>query len=94
MERERVHLVISGFVQGVSLRPILEDPEAPGHPAISYARARTIRTSRYRLIAHKDGYMELYDHTSAVKETRNVADEHPDVVRQLLAQLDTRLSRK
>jgi len=82
-----------GFVQGVSLRPILEDPKAPGHPAISYAGARTIRTSTYRLIAHKNGHMELYDHASAEKETRNVAAEHPDVVRQLLAQLETRLSR-
>jgi iduronate 2-sulfatase len=83
-----------GFVQGVSLRPILEDPEAPGHPAISYAKARTIRTPTYRLIAHKDGHMELYDHTSTEKETRNVADEHPDVVRQLLVQLKVRFSRR
>ncbi|MCP4456315.1 MAG: sulfatase [Planctomycetes bacterium] len=81
-------------LDGVSLRPMLEDPEAPGHPAISYARARTIRTQAYRLIAHKDGHMELYDHTSAETETRNVADEHPDVVQDLLAQLDTRLSKR
>jgi len=82
------------FVQGVSLRPILEDPEAPGHPAISYAKAQTIRTSRYRLIAHPNGHMELYDHTSAEKETRNLATEHPDTVRELLVQLKTRLSRR
>ncbi len=81
------------FVQGVSLRPILENPEAPGHPAISYARARTIRTRRYRLVAHKDGHMELYDHASTAKETRNVAAQHPDMVRNLLAQLNLRLQR-
>lgn len=82
-----------GFLQGVSLRSILEDPKAPGHSAISYAGARTIRTSEYRLIAHKNGHMELYDHTSAEKETRNVAVEHPTVVRDLLAQLETRLAK-
>jgi iduronate 2-sulfatase len=79
------------FVQGVSLRPILENPQAPGHAAISYAKARTIRTERYRLIAHPDGYVELYDHGSAEKETVNVAVENRDVTRALLAQLKTRL---
>jgi iduronate 2-sulfatase len=79
------------FVQGVSLRPILENPSASGHPAISYARARTIRTRTYRLISHPDGHIELYDHTSAEKETRNVAAEHPERIQQLLAQLKERL---
>lgn len=79
------------FVQGVSLRPMLENPSVLGHPAISYARARTIRTRAYRLIAHQDGHIELYDHTSAEKETRNVAAEHPERIQELLAQLKKRL---
>jgi iduronate 2-sulfatase len=79
------------FVQGVSLRPILESPAASGHAAISYGRGRTIRTETHRLIVHRDGYVELYDHTSPEKETRNVADECPETVRQLLAQLKERL---
>jgi iduronate 2-sulfatase len=78
-------------VQGVSLRSILEAPESPGHPAISYGRARTIRTDTHRLIAHPDGHMELYDHTSRYKETRNVAAQHPAIVKKLLAQLSQRL---
>lgn len=79
------------FVQGVSLQPILENPKAPGHVAISYAKARTIRTERFRLIAHQDGTIELYDHHSPEKETQNVAAKQPQRVQTLLAQLKTRL---
>lgn len=80
------------FVQGVSLRPILKDPETSGHPAISYrGNARSIRTDQYRMITHNDGHVELYDHASPEEETRNVAADHPDLVRQLLSQLDARL---
>ncbi|MCA9177640.1 MAG: sulfatase [Planctomycetales bacterium] len=80
------------FAQGVSLAPILADPAAAGHVAISYqARAETIRTDTHRLIAHKDGYHELYDHRSPAGETANVAAQHPDLVEQLEKQLRHRL---
>jgi iduronate 2-sulfatase len=79
------------FTQGVSLRPILDSPEAAGHPAISYRRARTIRTETHRLIAHQDGYVELYDHTSPAGETKNVAANHPKLVQELLDRLNKRL---
>ena len=80
-----------GFAQGVSLRPILEDPVASGHVAISYGRGNTIRTDTHRLIAHKDGHLELYDHTTAEGETRNVAAELPELANELLEQLKKRL---
>ncbi len=79
------------FAQGVSLRPILESPETAGHVAVSYASAQTLRTQTHRLIAHKDGHMELYDHTTDPGETKNVAEQQPDLVKQLLATLETRL---
>ncbi len=80
------------FAQGVSLRPILEIPNSPGHAAISYFTGlrRTIRTNTHRLIVHRDGYVELYDHTSPEKETLNVAKDNPEIVRELLAQLNRR----
>ncbi|HRX78127.1 MAG TPA: sulfatase [Pirellulaceae bacterium] len=80
------------FVQGISLRPILEDPTASGHAAISYfsGSRRSIRTEKHRLIVHGDGFVELYDHTSTEKETKNLSDEQPKVVQELLAQLNTR----
>jgi iduronate 2-sulfatase len=79
------------FVHGVSLVPVLRDPCVAGHPAVSYGRARTIRTDTHRLIAHRDGHVELYDHTTPEKETVNVADREPQLVQQLLAKLDARL---
>lgn len=86
-------LAAPDFVEGVSLRPILEDPSAAGHPAISYKRERTIRTNPYRLIAHPGGHVELYDHRQKDAETRNVAEDHPDVVQSLRSQLNRRLHR-
>ena len=78
------------FAQGVSLRPILDSPDAPGHAAVSYAKARTIRTQTHRLILHNDGYAELYDHRSPERETKNIAAEHPDIVKELTDVLDKR----
>ena len=87
-------LKVPAGIQGVSLRPILETPNAPGHAAISYAgKAQTVLTDNYRLIAHRDGHMELYDHRSPEKETRNVATEHPKQVQKLLALLEERLAK-
>jgi iduronate 2-sulfatase len=81
---ELVGLEIPDFVQGSSLVPQLENPDLLGRPAFAYWRsAKTVRTERFRLILHKDGYVELYDHDSPEKETLNVADRFPEVVEAL-----------
>ena len=86
-------LEVPDFVHGVSLRGILEEPSTAGHAAISYGKTNTtIRTEQYRLIAHKDGHRELYDHASADGETRNIASEHPELVVRLNEQLQQRLA--
>ena len=83
------------FVDGVSLRPLLEDPSSPGHPAISYGRGtETIRTDTHRLIVHNGGHVELYDHASAERETKNVAEANPSLVAELSTRLQARLNRK
>jgi iduronate 2-sulfatase len=80
------------FTQGVSLRPILEDVNSPGHAAVSYKRAaRTIRTDSHRLILHDSGEVELYDHNSDAKETSNIAGADPDLVQRLRRQLERKL---
>ena len=85
-------VAIPDFVKGKSLRPIVKDPLSPGHAAISYFRnAKTIRTETHRLILHKDGYAELYDHTSAEKETKNIATSNSSLIDQLSKQLKSRL---
>ena len=79
-------------LDGVSLKPCLENISAKGHSAISYGRrGRTIRTQRYRLIVHGKGAVELYDHDQPDAETHNLASEYPNVVARLKKQLDERL---
>ncbi len=79
------------FVSGVSLRPMLDDATSAGHDAVSYTpKAHTLRTDRYRLIVHRDGTIELYDHDSPETETRNLADDLPKLVVELRDKLEAR----
>ncbi|QDS91482.1 Arylsulfatase [Roseimaritima multifibrata] len=78
-------------LDGVSLNPILKTPEEAGHDAAAYAKATTLRTNDYRLVLHPGGYAELYDHRTAAGETKNIAAEHPGVVKQLSERLNRRL---
>jgi iduronate 2-sulfatase len=81
-------LTIPEEVDGQSLSPLLEDPSMRDDVAVSYWRsAKTIRTGQHRLILHKDGYAELYDHTSPEKETVNLSDKNPDLVKTLAEKL-------
>ncbi len=57
-------------LDGRSLIPILKNPDAKGHSAFAYKRgAQTIRTDTHRLIVHKGGELELYDHECYEGET-------------------------
>lgn len=76
-------------LDGVSLVPQLRDPAAPGHPAISFGRgSATIRTATHRLIQHRDGHLELYDHRTPEGETRNLAEVDPETAKTLRETLD------
>ena len=91
---ELAGLKTPSYLDGTSLVPILEDPDSPGHPAISYhGSARTIRTKQHRLIAHRNGHLELYDHATPEGETRNLADTRKDKAAELLKTLEVRLKR-
>ncbi len=80
------------FSQGSSLISMLENPIQSGHAAVSYLqKAQTIRVPRYRLIAHDDEFMELYDYESAEKEKRNIADKNPKKVAELKYMLRTKI---
>jgi iduronate 2-sulfatase len=81
------------FVQGVSLTAILEEPKSMGHPALAYFKdASTIRTETHRMILHEDDFVELYDHRSEENESKNIADEHPELVQDLTEVLKSRLN--
>ncbi|KAA1260921.1 Choline-sulfatase [Rubripirellula obstinata] len=89
---ELANLPAPGFVEGVSLVPMLTSPGVSGHPAISYfKKAQTIRTDTHRLIIHRGGHQELYDHRVDDGETNNVAKDYPEIVSELQQQLNERL---
>lgn len=80
------------FLEGTSLISIVQNAGAKGRTAIGYwQKNRTIRTATHRLILHGKGGVELYDHTTPEKETKNVASEHPELVEQLTGLLLKRL---
>lgn len=89
-------LTVPAGLNGRSIRSILDDPQAAGHAAVSYfGTNQSIRTDAWRMIRHRKGSVttsvELYDHRAADGETRNVAEEHPEIVAELEKSLDARL---
>lgn len=77
-------------LDGQSLLPLLDNPEraeSRGY-AVAYHRGKaTIRTATHRLIAHDDGYTELYDRLSPAGESKNIAAQNPVLCEELLSQL-------
>ena len=72
-------------LEGQSLVPLLEDPEADWpHPAITtlYEGNHSVRTARWRYIHYANGDEELYDHRVDPHEWTNLAS-HPDYEGQL-----------
>lgn len=85
------------FTHGDSLVPLLKDSTATVGPqeALAYhGGARTIRTPSHRLILHRGGHVELYDHRQPAGETRSVAEPQAKVVGRLTARLQARLGQK
>ncbi|MEL6111091.1 MAG: sulfatase [Planctomycetota bacterium] len=87
-------------IDGVSLVPVLKDPNARvrDHAFHAYPKAklgRAIRTERYRLVewrkfgaAKETAEYELYDYRDDAVETRNLANQRPEVMAKLKAILD------
>lgn len=80
---------------GVSLVPQLQSPQALGHVAVSYAKARTIRDATHRLVVHPSGETELYnlsDSPWAVIDDAATSDEKKAAtIKDLTARLNERL---
>ncbi|MCX6854052.1 MAG: sulfatase [Verrucomicrobia bacterium] len=87
------------FIDGLSLVPVLKDPQArirdhAFHCFPKQTLGRAIRTERYRLVewkkpgaAPESAELELYDYEADPLETKNLASEKPDIVKQLRATL-------
>jgi arylsulfatase A-like enzyme len=77
------------YLDGVSLRPVLENPEARVRPAAftqvtrNNFQGRSVRTERWRYTEWDEGRkgVELYDYSTDPGESRNLAVENPDQVR-------------
>ena len=64
------------YLEGTSLVPLLEDPDAPwDYPAISTFGFgnHAVRTEQFRYIRYSDGSEELYDHETDPNEWTNLA---------------------
>jgi iduronate 2-sulfatase len=92
---ELTKVSIPNFVDGVSMMPIIHNPKSKGIPAVGYnGKATTLRTNKYRLTVHKNGAIELYDHTSKEKETLNIATENTQLVKELTAILKAKYGKE
>lgn len=72
-------------LEGVSLRPLLEDPSHTwDRPAVmTFGRGNhAVRSERYRFIRYADGEQEFYDHDDDPHEWVNLADD-PDYADQI-----------
>jgi arylsulfatase A-like enzyme len=81
-------LPIPGHVQGVSLRPLLKNPDAPWdrNALTTYGRGEHgVRSERWRYIRYHDGSEELYDHQVDPMEWKNLAGQaqHAELKSQL-----------
>jgi arylsulfatase A-like enzyme len=76
-------------LEGVSLKPLLDDPETPWErPALTThgRNNHALRTPQFRYIRYADGSEELYDHQADPMEWKNLAgDSRYDDVKQELA---------
>ena len=82
-------------LHGQSLRPLLEDPSRVGkRAAVQFwsAGAVSVRTDRHRLTRYqrpqaRGPVYELYDVVDDPHQTRNIAADQPEIVKQLMAEL-------
>lgn len=78
-------------MQGVSLMPLLEGRAEEGFNEYAFSEERRdqskfVRSRRWKLVHEKEAYL-LYDLQEDPRETRNVADEHPDVTAEMKERL-------
>ena len=73
--KELCDLKTSGSFDGVSLVPLLNDPQAAwDRPSITELSGHTaVRSQRWRYIRYADGSEELYDHDADPNEWHNLA---------------------
>ncbi len=72
---------------GIFLKVIKK--QIPGWDAGDFARAlKVVRGQRYKLISGSDGSLELYDVLSDPRESRNLVETEPDVLKEMQQALE------
>jgi arylsulfatase len=77
-------------VEGLSLAPIFRDGKRKSHDAIYWEHEgnRAVRQGKWKLVARHKGPWELYDLDADRTELKNLAGDHPDLVKELTAKHD------
>ena len=72
-------------LEGLSLRPVLENGDRPGHDALFWEHEgnRAVRREDWKLVSRYPGPWELYDLHDDRTELNNLADDRPDLVTEL-----------
>lgn len=83
------------IIDGNDIRPLMfAEPDAKSqHDAFFYYKRKTIeavRSGQWKLHIRKDDQeiQELYDLENDIGETQNVYDQHPNIVKDLMAKID------
>lgn len=83
-------------LDGISLRPLLDNPDSKGKKKLVYTVTRSsgesIRTDRYRYNRWGEEGEELYDHQTDPKEFTNLVgmEQHSDTLKHMRALLETK----
>ena len=83
-------------LDGISLRPLLDNPDSKGKKKLAYTVTRSsgesIRTDRYRYNRWGKEGEELYDHQTDPKEFTNLVgmEQHSDTLKRMRALLETK----
>ena len=83
-------------LDGISLRPLLDNPDSKGKKKLAYTVTRSsgesIRTDRYRYNRWGKEGEELYDHQTDPKEFTNLVgmEQHSETLKRLRALLETK----
>ncbi|MEO1856364.1 MAG: sulfatase [Rubritalea sp.] len=85
---ELTNLPIPSSINGQSMVQLMNNADKIDHLAVSYnARAATIRSATHRLIAHKNGALELYDFSAKDRGSINCAKQQPETAQLLIDKL-------